>query len=434
MSVNTISSNSLSPRRSLRNSILLGKRIWPVLLGHFTNDFYANILPALLPILLVKLDLSLALVGFLASGFLIAGSFAQLIFGVLNDRFRRFNFMFVGIALTGIFLSLAGLLTNYWLLMVAVAIAGLGTAMFHPGATAVTGALAPNQRGLTIALFIACGTAGFSLGPLASAMMYENLGLEGGSWLLLSIILVALVVLKRTMHSGIRSSGKTLRSESSQPRVAARSIVQYCGIDSTIPREAIKALWIPWLIVVSRHVVYLSLMVFTIILLEERGHSYLFSSLGLSLFLVAGVFGIMAGGPLSDRYGRRPVVVISLLIALPALFVFLHTEGVLSFLFLMLGGFMLVGNNPVVVAYAQEKLPGHASTASAITMGFGWGIGALIIGPIGGLADQWGIVATMDLVVATLVVALLLSFQLRSKTDHFPDQAREKSATQNQTN
>ena len=100
----------------------------------------------------------------------------------------------------------------------------------------------------------------------------------------------------------------------------------------------------------------------------------------------------------------------------------------------MLGGFMLVGNNPVVVAYAQEKLPGHASTASAITMGFGWGIGALIIGPIGGLADQWGIVATMDLVVATLVVALLLSFQLRSKTDHYPDQAREKSATQNQTN
>ena len=148
MSVNTISSNSLSARRSLRNSILLGKRIWPVLLGHFTNDFYANILPALLPILLVKLDLSLALVGFLASGFLIAGSFAQLIFGVLNDRFRRFNFMFVGIALTGIFLSLAGLLTNYWLLMVAVAIAGLGTAMFHPGATAVTGALAPNQRGV----------------------------------------------------------------------------------------------------------------------------------------------------------------------------------------------------------------------------------------------------------------------------------------------
>ena len=423
MSFNTVSRSLESPLQSLLKSIHLGKRIWPVLLGHFTNDFYANILPALLPILLVKLDLSLAMVGFLASSFLTAGSFAQVIFGVLSDRFLRFNFMLVGIALTGIFLSLAGLLPNYWMLMVAVAIAGLGTAMFHPRATAETGALAPNQRGLTIALFIACGTFGFSLGPLASAMMYENLGLEGGSWLLLALILAALLVLKRAMPSGVQSPAKTQHtpwSEGSHP------------IGQNIPWKAMKVLWVPWLIVVSRHIVYMSFMIYSIILLEDRGHSYLVSSLGLSLFLAAGVFGILAGGPLSDRFGRCPVVVISLLIAIPALFVFLHTDGVLSFLFLMLGGFMLIGNNPVVVAYAQEKLPNHTSTASAVTMGLGWGVGALIIGPIGGLADQWGIVAAMDLVVATLVVALLLSFQLRSKTDSYLKQAPENSATQNQ--
>ena len=411
MSFNAIGTKSANPIRSVWKSIQLGKRIWPVLLGHFTNDFYANILPALLPILLIKLDLSLAMLGFLASSFLIAGSFAQIIFGLLSDRFRRFDFMLVGIALTGIFLSLAGLLSNYWLLMVTVAIAGLGTAMFHPRATAETGALAPNQRGLTIALFIACGTAGFSLGPLAAAMMYETLGLEAGSWLLLALILTVLFVLKRAKSTPAQSSAKTLYAPWS---------------------EAMRVLWVPWLIVVSRHIVYLSFMVYTIILLEQRGYSYLVSSLGLSLFLVAGVFGIMAGGPLSDRFGRCPVVVISLLIALPSLFVFLHTDGVFSLLFLFLGGFMLIGNNPVVVAYAQEKLPGHASTASAVTMGLGWGVGALIIGPIGGLADRWGIVAAMDLVVGTLVVALLLSFQLRSKTNLYLKPAPENSATRKQ--
>ena len=411
MSLNAIGRKSANPIRSIWKAIQLGKRIWPVLLGHFTNDFYANILPALLPILLIKLDLSLAMMGFLASSFLIAGSFAQIIFGLLSDRFRRFDFMLVGIALTGIFLSLAGLLSNYWLLMVAVAIAGLGTAMFHPRATAETGALAPNQRGLTIALFIACGTIGFSLGPLAAAMMYETLGLEAGSWLLLALILAVLVVLKRAMPASLQSPAKTLYAPWS---------------------EAMRVLWVPWLIVVSRHIVYLSFMVYTIILLEQRGYSYLVSSLGLSLFLVAGVFGIMAGGPLSDRFGRCPVVVVSLLIALPSLFVFLHTDGALSLIFLFLGGFMLIGNNPVVVAYAQEKLPGHASTASAVTMGLGWGVGALIIGPIGGLADRWGIVAAMDLVVGTLVVALLFSFQLRSKTKLYLEPAPENSTTQNQ--
>jgi len=265
MTLNAIGRKSANPIRSIWKSIQLGKRIWPVLLGHFTNDFYANILPALLPILLIKLDLSLAMVGFLASSFLIAGSFAQIIFGLLSDRFRRFDFMLVGIALTGIFLSLAGLLSNYWLLMVAVAIAGLGTAMFHPRATAETGALAPNQRGLTIALFIACGTVGFSLGPLAAAMMYETLGLEAGSWLLLALILAVLVVLKRAMPTSLQSPAKTLYAPWS---------------------EAMRVLWVPWLIVVSRHIVYLSFMVYSIILLEQRGYSYLVSSLGLSLFLI----------------------------------------------------------------------------------------------------------------------------------------------------
>lgn len=383
--------------RSISNSLRLIKRVWPLLLGHFTNDFYANILPALLPIILIKFELTLAMVGFLASSFLTIGAFCQLFFGVISDRFTRIHFPLVGVGITGVFFSLAGLAANYWLVVGAVSLAGLGSAMFHPKATAETGALSPDQRGLTIALFIACGTAGFSLAPIVSAVVYDSLGLEGGSWLFLVVILVALGFLAWAMPASKQSSAHKQHTRWS---------------------EAMKILMIPWLIVVFRHATYLSFMTYTIILLEERGLSYIASSFGLSLFLLAGVFGIMAGGPLSDRYGRKPVTMLSLMVSLPALLIFIHTEGLLSFAFLMLGGCGLIMNNPVVVAYAQEKLPNHASTASAITMGFGWGIGALMIGPIGALADQWGITLAMDLVVASLVIAIALSFKLHSKSHH----------------
>ena len=380
--------------QSFQESLRLIKRVWSLLLGHFTNDFYANLLPAMLPIVLVKFDLTLAMVGFLASSFLTIGAFSQLLFGVISDRFTQINFPLVGVGITGVFFSLAGLAPSYWWVLAAVSVAGLGSAMFHPKATAETGALSSDQRGLTLALFIACGTAGFSFAPIASALVYDSLGLEGGSWLFLALIGVAIAFFAWAMPASRPVSKKK------QPTHWA---------------DAMKILIIPWLIVVFRHAAYLSLMTYTIILLEARGLSYISASFGLSLFLLAGVFGIVAGGPLSDRYGRKPVTMLSLAVALPSLLLFLHTGGWVSFLFLFVGGFSLIMNNPVVVAYAQERLPHHASTASAITMGFGWGIGALMVGPIGALADHWGIVAAMDLVVASLLGAVVLSFGLHSK-------------------
>lgn len=388
------SSQTGSMIQSFQKSLTLIKRVWSLLLGHFTNDFYANLLPAMLPIVLVKFDLTLAMVGFLASSFLTIGAFSQLLFGVISDRFTRINFPLLGVGVTGVFFSLAGLAPSYWLVLGAVSLAGLGSAMFHPKATAETGALSSDQRGLTLALFIACGTAGFSFAPIVSALVYDSLGLEGGSWVFLALIGIAIVFFAWAMPKSHPVSTKK---------------------QHTRWMEALKVLMIPWLIVVFRHTTYLSFMTYTIILLEERGLSYISASFGLSLFLLAGVFGIVAGGPLSDHYGRKPVTILSLMVALPSLLIFLHTSGWVSFSFLMLGGFSLIMNNPVVVAYAQEKLPNHASTASAITMGFGWGIGALMVAPIGALADQWGIVVALDWVVASLLVAVVLSFGLHSK-------------------
>jgi len=146
-----------------------------------------------------------------------------------------------------------------------------------------------------------------------------------------------------------------------------------------------------WGLVVLRHLVLLSFMTFLIILLEGRGLSYLAGSVSLVGFLLVSAPAGIIGGHLSDRFGRWPVTIWSLWLGFLAMLGFLAARSVLSIALLLLGGALLSASNPVIVAHAQELLPQRASTASAVVMGVAWGVGGLLISPVGVLADAWGI-------------------------------------------
>ncbi len=372
----------------------LWRRLLPLMGAHFANDFYANLLPALLPLLKAKFGLSLALVGLASTAFTAMASLTQVLFGALGDRVRTFNFAVWGPALTGLFLSLAGLAPSYGVLLGAVVLAGLGTAMFHPQATALAGSLAERRRGLAISLFIAGGTAGFSLSPVLAALLFTALGLGWGSGVLLLAALLAFALLRHTVPA--------------PPAVEPIRLRWW---------DAFRPLAVMWLIVVLRHAVYLSFLTYLIILLEARGLSYQMGSAGLFLFLLGSAASSLLGGPLSDRFGRRRVVFLSFLLAYPLLFAFLHGAGWTMLVWLTLAGMALALNNPVIVAHAQELFPRHAGTASAITMGFGWGVGSLLVSPVGAAADRWGMVPALDGISLAALLAALLALRIPPAAD-----------------
>lgn len=365
----------------------LWKRLLPLMSAHFANDFYANVLPALLPLLKAKFDLSLTLVGLASSVFTVAASLTQLLFGWLGDRLSRINFAIWGPALTGVFMCLASLMPNYPLLLSLLVVSGLGTAMFHPQAAAIAGSLFKQRRGLGISLFIAGGSVGFALGPILAAALFETWGQTLGSWVLLGGAVVFFIFLFCTVPPPPRTQQKQ-----HQQRLW----------------NTLRPLLVMWLIVVLRHAVYMSLLTYVIILLQEQGFSYQQGSFVLFAFLLGGALSSLFGGPLSDRFGRRRVVVVSLLLAYPCLWAFLHIGGWGAIVGLTLSGMALSVNNPVIVAHAQETLPRHASTASAVTMGLGWGAGAVLVSIVGVVADHWGIIAALDGInIATLLAAVL---------------------------
>jgi len=363
-------------------------RLVSLMLAHFLNDTYSNFLPAFLPLLQGEFALSLTLVSLLASVYTVGGALSQLLFGYLGDRVKRVDFAAVGPLITGAFMSSLGLLRSYPLVVLALLISASGTAMFHPQAASRAGRVAKNHKGLSLSLFIGAGTLGFALGPLLMALFIAHFSFSQTYWAILPLL-----VLGGAVYIWMR---KEVTGDGRQSHSSLREI-----------RPHIRPLLLLWATVVTRHIIILSFSTFTVILLVQKGISYLAGSMALSGFLLAGIFGGTLAGHLSDRLGRRLVIVISLGLAILLSFAAATTSGSLFFVLLLLAGMTLQASNPVILAQAQEIAPAHASIASAIVMGTGWGTAGLLLIPVGSLADHWGIATALQVVCMTAFVVYL---------------------------
>ena len=347
-----------------------------LMLAHFTNDFYSNFLPVLAPLLKERLDLNHTMVGILAATYMATGSFLQLVFGHISDRLRTWRFVLIGPMVTGVFMSLLGVMPSYEWILVALVVAALGTAMFHPQGSSTAGRLFNSNRGLIVSLFIASGSLGFSAGPLLLALFVDQNGLESTPLAIIPLIISGIIIwfLQRGIIFGDDSPSPSTQAPSKPV------------IDS-IFKKHFSAFGVLWGLVVVRHAILLAFVTYFLILMTERGMGYLAGSLVLFIMLLAGVVGTMLGGFLSDRYGRWKTAIISILGGFVfTLGFFVFPEG-LGFLALLIGKALLNASNPIMVAHAQEIAPGSSSTASALVMGFGWGFGGLLVVLVGVLAD-----------------------------------------------
>lgn len=354
--------------------------LFQLMLGHFTNDIYSNFLPAYIPQLIAKFSLSLALAGAASSVYSSVSSLTQLLFGFLGGRLDR-RFVLIAPLITALFMSAVGPMPSYPLVFVVLVLAALGTAGFHPLSASLAGGLSERHKGVAISLFVAAGSLGFALGPLLATGFISLAGLER-TYLLAGPALLIMPLLWRAR----------LEAQPAKPA------------DPLRPRLLLALLPL-WLVVVLRSTVQLAFTTFLLVLLEERALSHLAGSSVLLLFLVMETAGTLLGGHLSDRFGRRPIIVLSLFLAYPLYLGFLATRGPGSILFLALAGVLVAASGPVIVTQAQELAPSHVSIASAVTMGFGWGIGGLMVSLVGWLADLWGLATSLKWTILALPLA-----------------------------
>ena len=385
---------------------MLKKGRWVLLalcIGHLVNDAYSSIIYPLLPLLKDKLFLSDAQVFWIAPLYAISSSILQPLYGYISDRkFRKF-FAVSGPALTATFVSLIGLAPSYAALVFLLICGGIGIGAFHPQGAAMATAASGDRRRIGMAIFSASGTIGFALGPVIIALVVNAFGLES-TWYVIGVGFVMSAVLYKVCPPLEPYKHSTTEGHSS-----AQSFLS--------PLLAVwKPLFILYVITVIRSGMQITTNYYVPFLLDERGYEVRATGMVLTVFLLLGGLGGLAGGFLAERMSGRIVTIYSGVLAGPLMIGAFMTEGITSIVLLGLGGFMLLSTLPVLVAMAQELAPNQTSTVSALMMGAAWGIGALAPSFLRGAVSAHGYRTVLIFASgATMITAVLAAMLPREK-------------------
>lgn len=368
-------------------------------LAHMLNDMYSNFLPQMLPFLIVlNPNFTATRAAILIAAFTISSSLVQPLFGYFLDRQGKRWLVYVGTLWMGIMLSLTGIAQNYVVLVTLAALAGLGTAAFHPQASTMVNVLSGDHKAVLLSTFVAFGNFGFALGPLLLVPLFQTYGLQATLVTVVPGILVAILLLFFAPRSNVLVGTAPEFSEVMLSlKAAAKELVAIVGV------------------IAVRSLAYTGMLTMLPLYFKSQNLSNIAASHLLTIMLASGAIGGIIGGFISDSFGRKRLIVGSLIISTPLFFAFLKTQGTLSVIFLALAGATLLSSFSVTVIAAQEVIPNNKAMAAGLTMGFAGGIGGLAVILLGRIADLWGLQTAISVIFLLPLLAGLIGMFMKSR-------------------
>jgi FSR family fosmidomycin resistance protein-like MFS transporter len=349
---------------------------------------YSNLLAGLLPLLILAFGLSYMLAGLAALVFNAFSSVLQPFLGRWFDRTHATWLLEIGLALNCICMSLVGISPNYLILLFLLGTAGLGTASFHPPAFSTVVRAGSSRKGQAMGLFIAGGNTGFFLGPIVAGLILTAYGLHGTLLLLPIGLIAAFILLRARVTAGTPTATPDLKSI--QPAANKRLVALLATITA------------------CRSTTITVAETFLPVYFVARGEPLIIATTLASVWLGIGVLGQFAGGYVSDRVGRFPVIVSSLLIGGPLFLAFLVTSGLMSIVFLTLAGVVLYASWSVIVVMATEAAPQSVGSVSGLMLGLAVGVGGFAALGFGALADRIGLQSALIAIATFLFVGGML--------------------------
>jgi FSR family fosmidomycin resistance protein-like MFS transporter len=351
--------------------------------GHLATDLAQGSLPALLPFLKAEFDLTYTMASALVLAATISSSLIQPLFGLWSDVRGALWLLPAGVGLAGVGMALAAAAPSYPLTFLAVLAAGVGVAAYHPEGSKFASYASGSRRASGMSFFSVGGNIGFALGPVYASALILSLGLKGGLLIALPGLAVAtgLVLVLRYLAT-------FAPDESPREQRAAAAKTETRGL-------------VLLLVVVGlRSVAHMGLFTFIPLWEIHNGHGEAYGTFVLALFLFAGAVGTLLGGPLADRFGRRPVLRGSFIAATPLILVYVLVGGPIGVAAVTLSGACVIGTFGVSLVMSQEYMPGRVGMASGLSIGLAIGLGGVAALVLGALAD------TVDLETAVLATAI----------------------------
>ncbi len=362
------------------------------------DDVNQGVVPALLPFFIAERGFTIAAAGGLVLAANLASSVLQPLFGQLADRASVPWLVPCGLLLAGLGVATAGVAPTYRLVLCAAAASGIGVAAFHPEAARQVYVLAGERRAMAMSLFAVGGNLGFAVGPALVTPIQLAFGLRGTVLLVIPALAMALVLAVAGRRPG-----------QARPLAAAPAVP---APDRWTPFARLTGA------VICRAVVFYGLNTFIpLYWIDVFGRSKAAGAAALTLMLISGVVGTLAGGWMADRFGRRVVVLGSMITLFPLIAAFVATSSASVALALLVPiGLALYVPFSVMTVLGQEYLPGRVGTASGVTIGLAVTLGAAAAPVLGRIADLHGIHAALATLVAVPLVGAFFAWWLPAES------------------
>ena len=367
---------------------------------HLLNDMLQSLLPALYPMLKSAYELSFGQIGLLTFTFQVTASLLQPIVGAYADRSPRPYSLAAGMTFTLVGLLLLAYAGSFPLLLLAAALIGTGSSVFHPESSRVARMASGGQHGLAQSMFQVGGNLGTAVGPLLAAFIVLPRGQSSVAWFSCAALL-AIFVLFNVGH-WYKAHGIA--------RLKPRALD---GEGQSVPerKHVARAIAVLLALIFSKYFYLASLTSYYTFYLINRFHvSVQSAQLHLFVFLGAAAIGTIIGGPLGDRFGRKYIIWASILGVLPFTLLLPHANLLWTAVLTVPIGLIIASAFPAIVVYAQELLPGRTGAVAGLFFGFAFGMGGIGAAVLGKLADAVGINLVYQICAFLPLIGLLAAF------------------------
>ncbi|MCH7323780.1 MFS transporter [Solibacillus sp. MA9] len=381
--------------------------IYPIMVAigvcHLINDTMQAVIPAMFPLLERDLGLTFTQLGMISFVLNMFASLLQPAVGFMTDK-RPFPYALpLGMVSSFIGLSLLVLSTQYWMILVSVLFLGLGSAVFHPEGSRVSFMAAGNKRGLAQSIYQVGGNSGQALAPLLSAFVILPFGMKGAAMVL---VLTSMGIFLLTKIAAWYKRQLEAEKLSKVKRVLVSSL-------PPLTKKQVGFALVVLLFIIFARSFYVTNMTsfYVFYLIDQYGVSVERGQLFVFIFMAFGVVGTFFGGPLSDKYGRKNIILLSVIVPIPFCLALPFVPLYVALTLLIIIGMLIMISFTVTVVYAQELVPSKIGTMAGLTVGVAFGMGAIGSVVIGMVIDMMGIRFTM-IAVSLLTLLLFVAFLL----------------------
>ncbi|MFO1107563.1 MAG: MFS transporter [Bradyrhizobium sp.] len=366
--------------------------------SHFLNDTMQSLIASVYPILKDNYALDFAQIGLITLAFQFTASLLQPVIGHFTDRKAQPFSLAIGMGFTFFGLLLLAVAGQYATILIAAALVGLGSAVFHPESARIARLASGGRYGFAQSVFQLGGSFGTSMGPVLAALIVVPFGQPSLAWFSI-IAFVAIVILTRI---GIWY----------RPQVAGRKAAKVeLHPDHPDSRRVMIAIAVLVALLLSKQLYVSSLSSYYIFYLIDRfGVSTQGAQFYLFIFLAANAVGAFFGGPLGDRFGRKYIIWISILGALPFTLALPYAGLAASAVLTLFIGLIISSATTSIIVFAQELMPHRFGMISGVFFGVAFGIGGLGAAVLGKLADHTSIGFVYQLCAFLPAIGLLAAF------------------------